>query len=152
MELLRGLVAVGAGGAMGAWLRWGLAVWLTSSRQPVALGTLAANLAGGCPVGPALAWIASRPGLAPEWRLFLVTGLLGGLTTFSTFLRRDRPAAHMAAVRRCGAGRGPAPVRLAGDDRAGSLQLPRAAAPGRLERYVQWPGRRTAAGADALVC
>src|SRR5690606_3276339 len=85
MELLRGFVAVGIGAALGAWLRWGLAVWLNSGRQMVALGTLAANLAGGYLVGLALAWIMSRPGLAPEWRLFLITGLMGGLTTFSTF-------------------------------------------------------------------
>lgn len=85
MDLLRGFIAVGTGAALGAWLRWGLAVWLNSGRQPVAPGTLAANLAGGYLVGLVLAWIASRPGLAPEWRLFLVTGLLGGLTTFSTF-------------------------------------------------------------------
>ena len=49
------------------------------------LGTLAANVAGGYLVGIALGWIMFRPGVAPEWRLFLVTGLLGGLTTFSTF-------------------------------------------------------------------
>ena len=49
------------------------------------LGTLAANLVGGYLVGIALGWVMHRPGVAPEWRLFLVTGLLGGLTTFSTF-------------------------------------------------------------------
>ncbi len=85
MDLLRGFIAVGTGAALGAWLRWGLAMWLNGGRGPVALGTLAANLAGGYLVGLALAWIASRPGLPPEWRLFVVTGLLGGLTTFSTF-------------------------------------------------------------------
>ena len=85
MDLLRSFVAVGAGAAIGAWLRWGLAVALNSGRGPVAWGTLAANLIGGYAVGVALAWVIQRPGLAPEWRLFVITGLLGGLTTFSTF-------------------------------------------------------------------
>lgn len=83
--MLRSFIAVGAGAALGAWLRWGLSAWLNPSRSPVPLGTLAANLVGGYVVGIALGWIAHRPELAPEWRLFLVTGLLGGLTTFSTF-------------------------------------------------------------------
>ncbi len=59
--------------------------WLNPSRSPIPLGTLAANLIGAYVVGIALGWITYRPGIAPEWRLFLVTGLLGGLTTFSTF-------------------------------------------------------------------
>ena len=85
MDMVRSFIAVGSGAAIGAWLRWGLSVWLNSSRSVVPLGTLAANLAGGYLVGIALGWIMFRPGVAPEWRLFLVTGLLGGLTTFSTF-------------------------------------------------------------------
>ena len=85
MDMVRSFIAVGSGAAIGAWLRWGLSVWLNSSRSVVPLGTLAANLAGGYLVGIALGWIMLRPGVAPEWRLFLVTGLLGGLTTFSTF-------------------------------------------------------------------
>jgi len=85
VDMLRSFIAVGAGAAIGAWLRWGLSAWLNPARSPVPLGTLAANLAGGYAVGLVLAWLAHRPGLAPEWRLFLVTGLLGGLTTFSTF-------------------------------------------------------------------
>ena len=85
MAMGRSFIAVGSGAAIGAWLRWGLSVWLNSSRSVVPLGTLAANLAGGYLVGIALGWIMFRPGVAPEWRLFLVTGLLGGLTTFSTF-------------------------------------------------------------------
>ena len=85
MDMVRSFIAVGSGAAIGAWLRWGLSVWLNSSRSVVPLGTLAANLAGGYLVGIALGWIMFRPGVAPEWRLFLVTGLLGGLTTFSSF-------------------------------------------------------------------
>lgn len=83
--MVRSFIAVGAGAAIGAWLRWGLSVWLNPARSPVPLGTLAANLLGGYAIGLAMGFITSRPGLAPEWRLFLVTGLLGGLTTFSTF-------------------------------------------------------------------
>lgn len=83
--MMRSFIAVGAGAAIGAWLRWGLSVWLNPARSPVPLGTLAANLLGGYAIGLAMGFITSRPGLAPEWRLFLVTGLLGGLTTFSTF-------------------------------------------------------------------
>lgn len=77
--------AVGAGAACGAWLRWGLGIWLGRLHGHVQVGTLAANLLGGYLVGLALAFFASHPGLAPEWRLFAVTGLLGGLTTFSSF-------------------------------------------------------------------
>ncbi|WP_037061071.1 fluoride efflux transporter CrcB [Pseudoxanthomonas suwonensis] len=83
--MVRSFIAVGAGAAIGAWMRWGLSVWLNPARAPVPLGTLAANLVGGYAIGLAMGFITSRPGLAPEWRLFLVTGLLGGLTTFSTF-------------------------------------------------------------------
>ena len=49
------------------------------------LGTLAANLLGGLLVGFAVAWLGRHPGLPPELRLFVITGFLGGLTTFSTF-------------------------------------------------------------------
>lgn len=78
-------LAIGVGAALGAWLRFGLSLWLNPMTGSVPLGTLAANLLGGYAIGLALAWLASRPDLAPEWRLFVVTGLLGGLTTFSTF-------------------------------------------------------------------
>jgi protein CrcB len=49
------------------------------------IGTLAANLLGGYAIGVAIAWFAKHPGLLPEWRLLVITGFLGGLTTFSTF-------------------------------------------------------------------
>lgn len=78
-------LAVGIGAAVGAWLRWGLGAWLNPLWPAVPLGTLAANLAGGYLVGLAIAFFAQHPGLGPEWRLLLVTGFLGGLTTFSTF-------------------------------------------------------------------
>ena len=69
---------------LGAWLRWGLGTWL-ASRPQLPLGTLAANLIGGFLVGIAVALFADRVELAPAWRLFIITGFLGGLTTFSTF-------------------------------------------------------------------
>jgi len=78
-------VAVGAGAALGAWLRWGFAAWLNPKVPAYPLGTLAANLVGGYFVGLAIAFFIARTDLPPEWRLFVVTGLLGGLTTFSTF-------------------------------------------------------------------
>src|SRR5690606_27431835 len=74
-----------AGATLGAWARWGLGLWLNPRSGELPLGTLAANLIGGYLVGVALAWLAAHPTLSPEWRLFVVTGLLGGLTTFSTF-------------------------------------------------------------------
>jgi fluoride exporter len=77
--------AVGVGAAFGAWLRWGLSVWLNARLPKFPLGTLASNLIGGYLVGLAVAYFLIRHDLSPEWRLFVVTGFLGGLTTFSTF-------------------------------------------------------------------
>ena len=77
--------AVGIGAALGAWLRWGLGLWLGSLHGFVQAGTLAANLCGGYLVGLALGFFSAQPDLAPEWRLFVITGFLGGLTTFSSF-------------------------------------------------------------------
>ena len=77
--------AVGLGSALGAWLRWGLGLVLNPKLATIPLGTLASNLIGGYLVGVALAFFAQNQGLAPEWRLFAITGFLGGLTTFSTF-------------------------------------------------------------------
>lgn len=78
-------IAIGAGAAIGAWLRWGLGLWLNPLWPSMPFGTLAANLAGGYFVGLAIAAFAEHPGVPPEARLFVITGLLGGLTTFSTF-------------------------------------------------------------------
>lgn len=80
-----GFIAVGIGAALGAWLRWGLSLWLNPVFPVLPYGTLAANLLGGYLIGLALAFFLHNPDLSPEWRLFLVTGFLGGLTTFSTF-------------------------------------------------------------------
>lgn len=80
-----GLLAVGGGAALGAWSRWALGLWLNALVPQLPLGTLAANLIGGYLVGLALAWFALVEGVPPELRLLVVTGFLGGLTTFSTF-------------------------------------------------------------------
>lgn len=77
--------AVGAGAAVGAWLRWGLGLLLNPLFLAIPLGTLAANLLGGLLMGASLAWIHALPEMPPAVRLLLTTGLLGGLTTFSTF-------------------------------------------------------------------
>lgn len=76
--------AVCAGACLGALSRWSLALWL-NAQGPMPLGTLAANLIGGYLVGLSIGWIDATPGLSPLWRLALVTGFLGALTTFSSF-------------------------------------------------------------------
>jgi len=78
-------LAIALGAAFGAWLRWGLGLWLNPLFPTLPYGTLAANLIGGYLIGLAIAFFAHHPGLPPEWRLFAITGFLGGLTTFSTF-------------------------------------------------------------------
>ena len=83
--LLAALTAVAVGAVLGAWLRWALSYWLNPRLENLPLGTLTANLAGGYLVGIAVAVFAAHPALPPFWRLLVVTGFLGGLTTFSTF-------------------------------------------------------------------
>ena len=80
-----GFLAVGTGAAVGAWARWGLGHWLNATLPQMPLGTLAANIVGGYLVGLALGWFALNEGVPPELRLLIVTGFLGGLTTFSPF-------------------------------------------------------------------
>lgn len=82
---LPALLAIGIGAVLGAWLRWGLGLWLNPLFPTVPLGTLAANLIGGYLVGVAVAVFHVNVELAPELRLFFITGFLGALTTFSTF-------------------------------------------------------------------
>ena len=76
---------MGVGAALGAWLRWGLSTWLNPRIAHFPLGTLTANLAGGYLIGLAVAYFLTRHDLPPQWRLFVVTGFLGGLTTFSSY-------------------------------------------------------------------
>ena len=82
---LYALLAIAFGAATGAWMRWGLGMWLNPLLPQLPLGTLAANMLGGYLIGLAIAFFDLHQGLAPEWRLFLITGMLGALTTFSTF-------------------------------------------------------------------
>lgn len=102
---LSAFIAIGVGASLGAWLRWGLGLWLNPLFPTVPLGTLAANLSGGYMIGLAMAFFSGYPGLAPEVRLLVITGFLGGLTTFSTFsaevftlLSRQQWGWGMAAV------------------------------------------------------
>jgi CrcB protein len=78
-------LAVGGGAAVGAWLRWGLGTVLNPVFPTLPLGTLAANLVGGLMMGLAMELVTRHALLAPELRLLVTTGFLGGLTTFSTF-------------------------------------------------------------------
>lgn len=80
-----GFAAVGIGAALGAWLRWGLSLALNAVLPTLPLGTLVSNLSGGFMIGAAVAYFGLHADLSPAWRLFIVTGFLGGLTTFSTF-------------------------------------------------------------------
>jgi CrcB protein len=79
------VAAVGAGAAMGAWLRWWFGAILNPVFPTLPLGTLAANLIGGLLIGIAVEYFYHNATLPLEARLFVVTGFLGGLTTFSTF-------------------------------------------------------------------
>jgi len=80
-----GILAVGGGAAIGAWLRWGLGIALNPVFPTLPLGTLAANLVGGLLMGVAMETITRHAVLSPEVQLLVTTGFLGGLTTFSTF-------------------------------------------------------------------
>lgn len=82
---MHSLMAISFGASAGAILRWLLGLSLNSLLPAIPLGTLTANLLGGYLIGLAMAVFAGHPDLAPEWRLLVITGFLGGLTTFSTF-------------------------------------------------------------------
>lgn len=81
----RAIAAVSLGSSLGALLRWWLGARLNAHFPPIPPGTLAANLIGGYVVGVAVALFATYTAIAPEWRLLVITGFCGGLTTFSTF-------------------------------------------------------------------
>lgn len=76
--------AICIGASLGALARWGLGLWLNPGAL-IPLGTLAANLLGGYLIGICVAVFQVLPNLDPVWRLALVTGFLGALTTFSSF-------------------------------------------------------------------
>ncbi|QEL54942.1 fluoride efflux transporter CrcB [Chromobacterium paludis] len=81
----KSILAIAIGAAGGAVLRWFLGLRLNSLFPALPPGTLAANLLGGYLIGLAVAFFADLPSLSPLWRLLIVTGFCGGLTTFSTF-------------------------------------------------------------------
>jgi len=78
-------LAIGIGAALGAWLRWGFGILFNPVFPTLPLGTLAANLLGGFLMGMAMQFFLEHTALPPEIRLGIITGFLGGLTTFSTF-------------------------------------------------------------------
>ena len=99
------MVAIALGASSGAILRWLLGLKLNALFPTLPLGTLAANVIGGYIIGLAIAYFAQMPTLTPEWRLLIITGFCGGLTTFSTFsaevitlLQQGRIAWAMGAI------------------------------------------------------
>jgi CrcB protein len=83
--LFRSILAISIGASLGALLRWWLGLFLDAHFPTIPPGTLAANLIGGYIIGVAVALFAAYSAIPPEWRLFVITGFCGGLTTFSTF-------------------------------------------------------------------
>ena len=77
--------AIGLGAALGAWLRWGLGLLLNPLLVGLPLGTLAANLLGGYLIGVAVGLFHLHAAWPVVWKLAIITGFLGGLTTFSSF-------------------------------------------------------------------
>lgn len=83
--MLKSLVVIAIGASLGAWLRWILGMKLNALFPTIPPGTVVANMVGGYIIGLAIAFLAASPTLSPEWRLLIITGFCGGLTTFSTF-------------------------------------------------------------------
>lgn len=83
--MLLSVLVLCVGASLGAVARWQLALWLNTGATWVPLGTLAANLVGAWLIGVLIGVFNALPHLDPVWRLALITGFLGALTTFSTF-------------------------------------------------------------------
>ncbi|MFO1391011.1 MAG: fluoride efflux transporter CrcB [Agitococcus sp.] len=83
--MFNSILAISIGASIGAVGRWLLGLWLNSVLTHFPLGTLMANLLGGYLIGVAFALFANHPSWPAEWRLLVITGFLGGLTTFSSF-------------------------------------------------------------------
>ncbi len=82
---LPAFIAIGLGGALGACSRHAIGLLLNGQHHTLPVGTLVANIVGGLLIGLSVGWIERMPELDPVWRLAIVTGFLGALTTFSTF-------------------------------------------------------------------
>lgn len=98
-------IAISLGACLGALGRWRLGLWLNQGGAWLPWGTLAANWIGAYAIGWAVVWFQQHPDLDPAWRLALITGVLGALTTFSTFsletvqlLQEDRWAQAISTV------------------------------------------------------
>lgn len=103
--MIKSAIAISVGASLGALLRWQLSIRYNLTGAAISLGTLAANAIGGYIVGLAIAWFSSHPNVSHEWRLLIITGFCGGLTTFSSFsaevvelLNTGRLSAALAAV------------------------------------------------------
>ena len=101
----KSILAIALGAALGALLRWQLGSRLNNVFPTIPPGTLTANLIGAYVVGLGIAFFATYSAISPEWRLLVVTGFCGGLTTFSTFsaeittlLQQGRVTWALAAV------------------------------------------------------
>jgi CrcB protein len=81
----KSIIAISIGASLGALLRWWLGLQLNRHFPDIPPGTLAANLLGAYVIGLGIAFFASVSTLSPQWRLAIITGFCGGLTTFSTF-------------------------------------------------------------------
>lgn len=99
------VLSISFGAALGALLRWQFGVRLNTTLTGLPPGTLLANIVGGYVIGLAIAYFAQNQTISPEWRLFVITGFCGGLTTFSTFsaevvalLQEGRMAWAMATI------------------------------------------------------
>ncbi len=102
--MLLNILAICAAACIGALLRWGFALWLNPGGL-LPWGTLAVNLIGGYLIGVAIAVFESMPSIDPAWRLMVITGFLGTLTTFSSFsgevvsmLASGRPALALGTI------------------------------------------------------
>ena len=83
--MMKSLLVIAIGASLGAWLRWLLGIKLNALFPTIPPGTVVANMVGGYIIGLALAFLAASPSLSPEWRLLIITGFCGRLTTISTF-------------------------------------------------------------------
>ena len=79
------IFAIFFGAGLGALLRAGFNFLTVGAASIIPLGTLISNMVGGYLIGIAIAFFGNNPNLSPEWKLFVITGFLGGLTTFSSF-------------------------------------------------------------------